>query len=293
MAKAYSYDLRIRVIKSLTDGKTIKETSEIYSISRKTIIEWKKLKKQTGDVKAKSGYHTGHRRIIRDIEGFKKFIELNFDKTTMELANNWSQKVSASTISRLLNKLGYSYKKTFLHPKRDIGLRNEFILKLKTIDKQDLVFIDESGIEDNSCREHGWSIIGQRCYGEKVYQHKSRISMIAGLCVKDIIAPIIFDGTCNKDIFETYVQEILIKELKAGQIVVMDNINFHKSTKVKTLIESVGCSILFLPTYSPDLNPIEHYWFKIKNEIRKTISNFEHFFDAVYYALKKVITLSH
>ncbi|WP_419235136.1 IS630 transposase-related protein [Rickettsia endosymbiont of Nabis limbatus] len=105
MAKAYSYDLRIRVIKSLTDGKTIKETSEIYSISRKTIIEWKKLKKQTGDIKAKSGYHTGHRRIIRDIEGFKKFIELNFDKTTMELANNWSQKVSASTISRLLNKL--------------------------------------------------------------------------------------------------------------------------------------------------------------------------------------------
>ncbi|WP_341791367.1 helix-turn-helix domain-containing protein [Rickettsia endosymbiont of Gonocerus acuteangulatus] len=113
MAKAYSYDLRIRVIKSLTDGKTIKETSEIYSISRKTIIEWKKLKKQTGDVKAKSGYHTGYRRIIRDIEGFKKFIELNFDKTTMELANNWSQKVSASTISRLLNKLGYSYKKNF------------------------------------------------------------------------------------------------------------------------------------------------------------------------------------
>nr|WP_015060372.1 IS630 transposase-related protein [Rickettsia felis]ADD74158.1 transposase [Rickettsia felis] len=88
MAKAYSCDLRIRVIKSLSEGKTIKETSEIYCISRKTIIEWKELKKLTGYVKAKSGYHTGHRRIIRDIEGFKKFIELNFDKTTMELANN-------------------------------------------------------------------------------------------------------------------------------------------------------------------------------------------------------------
>ncbi|WP_341791357.1 hypothetical protein [Rickettsia endosymbiont of Gonocerus acuteangulatus] len=58
--------------------KTIKETSEIYSISRKTIIEWKKLKKQTGDVKAKSGDHTGHRRIIRDIEGFKKFIDKTY-----------------------------------------------------------------------------------------------------------------------------------------------------------------------------------------------------------------------
>lgn len=157
----------------------------------------------------------------------------------------------------------------------------------------DLVFIDESGIEDNSCREHGWSVIGQRCYGEKAYQHKSRISMIAGLCHQEIIAPVIFAGNCNKDIFETYVRDILIKELRYGQIVVMDNINFHKSPKVKQLIESVGCSILFLPTYSPDLNPIEHYWFKIKNEIRKTTADFEQFSDVVYYGLKKVTTLLH
>lgn len=68
---------------------------------------------------------------------------------------------------------------------------------------------------------------------------------------------------------------MLIKELIPGQVVVLDNINFHKSSKVKELIESVGCSILFLPTYSPDLNPIENYWFKIKNEIRKAVGNFE------------------
>lgn len=115
--------------------------------------------------------------------------------------------------------------------------------------------------------------------------------MIAGLCHKEIMAPIIFEGNCNKDIFETYVETTLIKELKPGQIVVLDNINFHKSAKVKILIESVGCSILFLPTYSPDLNPIEHYWFKIKNEIRKIASDFDKFFDAVYYGLKKVTTL--
>lgn len=111
MARAYSYDLRIRVIKSLTEGKTIKETSKLYSISRKTIIEWKKLKAQTGDIQARSGYQKGHRRIIKDIERFKEFIGLNYDKTTLELANSWDQKVSASTVSRLLNRLGYSYKK--------------------------------------------------------------------------------------------------------------------------------------------------------------------------------------
>ncbi|MFP3034967.1 MAG: transposase [Candidatus Tisiphia sp.] len=84
-------------------------------------------------------------------------------------------------------------KKTYFHPKRDIGLRNEFITKIQHISKEKLVFIDESGIEDNACREYGWSIKGSRCYGEKTYQHNSRITMIAGLCNKEIIAPAFLD----------------------------------------------------------------------------------------------------
>ncbi|KJW07580.1 DDE superendonuclease family protein [Orientia tsutsugamushi str. UT144] len=73
--------------------------------------------------------------------------------------------------------------------------------------------------------------------------------MIAGLCNNQIIAPVIFEGNCNKEIFTTYVETILIKELHPRQIVIMDNINFHKHTIIKVLIESVCCSILFLPTY--------------------------------------------
>lgn len=87
--------------------------------------------------------------------------------------------------------------------------------------------------------------------------------MIGGLCNNEIIAPVIFEGTCDKGVFESYVEQFLIKELKPEQIVIMDNINFHKTDKVKKLIESVGCKILYLPTYSPDLNPIGHYWFKV------------------------------
>lgn len=161
-----------------------------------------------------------------------------------------------------------------MHPKRDDGVRNDFIARIKTISKEDLVFMDESGIEDNACLEYGYSLRGKRYYDKKIYQHKIRVSMIAGFCNGKIIAPVVFEGTCNTLIFNTYVEDFLIKELKPGQVVVMDNINFHKNSKVKELIESVGCSILFLPTYSPDLNPIEHYWFKLKNQIRKTAKNF-------------------
>ena len=83
--------------------------------------------------------------------------------------------------------------------------------------------------------------------------------MIGGLHNKKLIAPVIFDGNCDKNVFESYVEQILIKELHLEQIIVMDNINFHKSPKVFKAIADKGCSIMFLPTYSPDLNPIEHY----------------------------------
>ena len=148
-------------------------------------------------------------------------------------------------------------------------------------------------IEDNACLNSGWNCKGDRCYGEKIYQHKRRISMIAALRNNKIIAPVIFEGNCDTRVFESYVEQILIKELKIRQIVIMDNINFHKTKRIKELIESVGCKVLFLPTYSPDLNPIEHHWFKIKHRIRKVASEFTDFFEAVSYVLgnNKVTTL--
>ena len=78
---------------------------------------------------------------------------------------------------------------------------------------------------------------------------------------------------------------MLVPELEAGQVIVMDNISFHKSKRVSDLITAKGCSIMFLPTYSPDLNPIEHQWYRIKHEIRKIAHLFTDFFDAVYHVL--------
>jgi transposase len=178
-----------------------------------------------------------------------------------------------------------------VHPKRDDGARTEFIEEIKKIGKEQLVFLDELGIEDNAIPLYGWSTKGTRCYDKRAYRHKRRVSMIAGLCNGNIIAPIIFEGTCDTEVFLSYTEQILIKELTPGQTVVMDNINFHKNPKVKELIESVGCKIIFLPTYSPDLNPIEHYWFKIKHQIRKVASKFQEFFEAVSAILHKVCTL--
>ena len=91
----------------------------------------------------------------------------------------------------------------------------------------------------------------------------------------------VFNGSCTTDLFNIWVEGFLIKELKPGQFVVMDNAAFHKSQKTKELIESVGCKVIFLPPYSPDFNPIEKFWANMKRWIRNTISSFDELYDAL------------
>jgi transposase len=95
------------------------------------------------------------------------------------------------------------------------------------------------------------------------------------------IAPMVFNGSCNTELFEIWVEKLLIKELKAGQVVMMDNADFHKSKKTKELIESVGCRLIFVPPYSPDLNPIEKFWDNMKRWIKENITQFNQLFYAL------------
>ncbi|SPR13283.1 IS630 family transposase [Orientia tsutsugamushi] len=94
---------------------------------------------------------------------------------------------------------------------------------------------------------------------KKAYQHTRMVGMVAGLSNGKVIAHFLFDGNCNKSIFESYVRAILIKELTHEQTVILDNISFHKTVMIKSLIESVECTLLYLPTHSPDLNLTEYY----------------------------------
>ena len=101
----------------------------------------------------------------------------------------------------------------------------------------------------------------------------------------------VFTGSCNRDLFEQWLEESLVPELKPGKIVVMDNYVIHKSPKVKALIEAAGCTLIFLPPYSPDFNPIEHFWAHLKNTIRDIkhlYSNFDKAIDAAFRKLMKV-----
>ncbi len=106
-------------------------------------------------------------------------------------------------------------------------------------------------------------------------------TIVAGLVNNQSIAPFVFNGTCNTELFNNWVEKFLIKELKAGQVVVMDNASFHKSKKTKELIESVGCKLIFLPPYSPDLNPIEKFWANMKRWIKNKVTETSKLFEII------------
>jgi transposase len=150
--------------------------------------------------------------------------------------------------------------------------RNKFLEEVKDIDLNSLVYIDESGIEITMCKDRGWGKKGQALHGKKSGKYYERTNIIAGLVGNKPIATMVFNGSCNTELFNKWVEHFLIKELKHGQTVVLDNAAFHRSHKTKELIESVGCKLIFLPPYSPDLNPIEKFWANMKRWIKDRLS---------------------
>lgn len=114
------------------------------------------------------------------------------------------------------------------------------------------------------------------------------MSIIGGLNKNLLLAPFVFEGACNRDVFETYVEQVLVPNLRSGQTVVLDNASFHKGGRIRELIEKAGCFLLYLPSYSPDFNPIEHYWGPIKNSFKRCLQIFDcDLFEAAEHVFEK------
>lgn len=134
-----------------------------------------------------------------------------------------------------------------------------------------MVYVDECGIEEGLQREYGYSRKGQRLAGECLGSRGKRESIIAGWCQGKILAPWIFQGYCDTELVLNWLETELIVCLKPGMTVIWDNASFHKRKDLQAAIERAGCQLLFLPPYSPDLNPIEHLWAEVKAWLRQMI----------------------
>lgn len=131
------------------------------------------------------------------------------------------------------------------------------------------MFIDETWVKTNMTRTHGWSPRGQALLAKVPHGHWKTLTFLAGLRHDGIVAPLVLDGPINGVSFTAWVQQMLVPTLSKGDIVILDNLGSHKGKPARKAIREAGAHLLFLPPYSPDLNPIEMMFAKLKALLRK------------------------
>jgi transposase len=122
---------------------------------------------------------------------------------------------------------------------------------------------------------------GKKVIGEISGKRFARQSVISALFKGEFLSPMCFEGTCDTSLFNTWLKQMLIPNLTPGQVLILDNASFHKSAESQRLVENAGCKLLFLPPYSPDLNPIEKYWANMKTKVRELLTKVQTFTDAL------------
>jgi transposase len=280
MARAYSLDLRTRIVKTYEEGQlSMREVAQLFQVGKNFVFNLIKLWKTTGSVSPRphgggqpAKLDSSHIAILQDI------VEENNDATLEELAELLEQKsglkVSPSTICRQLQKLDLTLKKKTLHHQKQESEeiqeeKKNYKLLFMALITENLVFLDETGAWLDMHRSRGRSKKGKRCHGRGSKFKRKTITMIGAMAMTGLVASLTFIGGTNKPCFLYFVRNILVPALWAGAVVVMDNLNVHLNQAVREAIEAVGAKVLFLPRYCPDLNAIEMLWSKLKAYLKK------------------------
>ena len=153
-----------------------------------------------------------------------------------------------------------------------------WLTEVANIAEADRVYVDEMGCDDRVQREYGWSPCGEPCVDQRAGHARERLSVVAAWQSQSqpqsqpqsssLMAALSFDGTCHHRLFEVWLRLMLCPLLRPGQVVILDNARFHRKAAVQRQLRRAGCRALFLPSYSPDLNPIEHQWHACKTRVR-------------------------
>ena len=166
--------------------------------------------------------------------------------------------------------------------------RAAWIIAQAGLDPRRLIFIDETWAKTNMTRLRGRAPLGERLVDKVPHGHWMTTTLIAALGIQGMRCSTTVDGPVNADVFGAFVEQVLCPELRPGDIVVMDNLSSHKGACVRRLIEARGATLVYLPPYSPDLNPIEMIFAKIKQALRSLACRTH---DALWNAMQSVLDL--
>jgi len=277
MGRPLDVDLRRRAVAAVEDGLSTGQAAQRFSVSKAAVGAWVRLKRATGDVLLKpQGSGLGsvldpHETFILDL------IEVNKDITLAEiverLEGECGLRVAPSTIWCWLDRRAITFKKTAHASEQqrpDVRRKREVWFDAQpNLDPERLVFIDETGASTKMARLRGRAPKGQRCRAPVPHGHWKTTTFTGALRLSGMTAPMVLDGPMNGATFLAYVEQVLVPTLCPGDIVIMDNLPAHKPSAVRAAIEAAGAKLSFLPPYSPDFNPIENAFSKLKSFLRK------------------------
>jgi transposase len=161
-----------------------------------------------------------------------------------------------------------------------------YLKQTEGIPVERIAYVDESGIDRFLYREYGWAQRGEEVIGVISGKKYKRTGIVAAKLGKEIIEPLQYEGTMDSVLFEKWYETRLLPKLPAGTVIVMDNASFHRKSKLTEISERMGHRLIFLSPYSPELNPIEHYWSWLKRQLRKILHLHDSFDDALRYCLQ-------
>ena len=277
MARPYSQDLRDRVIGSVASGRTCRATAALFGVSVASVVKWSQRWRASGSAAAKPMGGWKQLLLKNEREWLLTRIaekpDLTLRAVVAELAERGTP-ASYGAVWRFFKREGISLKKS-LHAseqdRADIARRRARWKKYQgRLDPKRLVFIDETWVKTNMTRRHGRCSRGARLVAKVPHGRWRTLTFLAALRHDRITAPCVIDGPINGTSFRAYIEQFLVPSLSPGDVVVMDNLGSHKGKAVRRLIRSAGAKLFFLPRYSPDLNPIEQVFAKLKTLLRKT-----------------------
>jgi transposase len=270
----YSQDLRQRIIDTVRRGDgTLSQIAERFLVSVSFVTRLLQLHRTTGSLEPRP-HGGGHPAVLtpEDIERLRRLIRDRPDATLDECREHLGSSCSLATISRALFRLGLPRKKKVPRAceQDDPEVREQrraFCEALAGVDPRRLVFVDECGANTAMTRTYGRAPAGQRVYADTPGRWES-ITLTCGMRLSGAMAALAFPGATNTIMFEQYVEEVLVPELRPGDVVIWDNLKPHRSEEAIEAVEAAGARVVPLPRYSPDLTPIEEMISKVKGVLR-------------------------
>src|SRR4051812_42955500 len=270
----YSQDLRKRVVDAVERGDgSSRQIAQRFLVSVSFVTRLLRHYRTTGSLDPKP--HGGGRHPALgpvQLEQLRALVRDQPDATLEELRQRLGVDCSTMAIVRALKKLKITRKKKVLHAReRDTPegrqKRRDFLREVAAIDPRRLVFVDETGADTSMTRTHGRAPVGERVHGA-VPGHWDSVTLICGLRLAGGTAPVVFRGATDTPVFRSYVEQVLVPELRAGDVVIWDNLQPHKAQGVVAAVERAGARVVPLPPSSPDLSPIEEMFSKVKGALR-------------------------